>query len=95
LGCAVERFSETYAQIDVPLGKGEEWATIDAFLIKLGSIIRQMQEESIIQSADLDVAFGVAEDWVGISRTVPARTAALAGVDGIGVTITFYRTNEP
>jgi hypothetical protein len=94
LGCAVDRFGDGYAQIDISLGKDEEWGVINSCLIKRGASIRQMLDEQVVTAVQLDVAYGVAEDLVGISRTVPARTAALAGSDGIDVTITLYRTDE-
>ena len=94
LGCAVDRFGDGYAQLDVMLGKNEEWGGIDACLTKLGASIRQMIAEHLVASVQLDVAYGAAEDLVGISRTIPARTAALAGSQGIDVTVTLYRTDE-
>ncbi|HEY4078562.1 MAG TPA: hypothetical protein VGM26_16660 [Rhizomicrobium sp.] len=94
LGCAVDRFGDGYAQVDVVLGKDEEWGGINACLMKRGGSIRQMIEENLVASVQLDVAYGVAEDLVGISRTIPARTAALAGSEGIDVTMTLYRSGE-
>jgi hypothetical protein len=94
LDAAVERYSLEkggYAQISIE-EEALDWEAIDAFLQKHGSAVKRLNDDGHIQSISLDLAYKLDARFAMISRTVPARTAALAGTHGIDIQFSVYRT---
>jgi hypothetical protein len=92
LKAAVERYSLDkggYAQLTIDKD-GLDWEVIDAFLQEHGPAVRRLRDGGDVQSVSVDLAFDVPEGVVVASRTVPARTAVLAGSHGIDVMFSAY-----
>ena len=85
---------KTYAQLNIESGDQDDWHQINAWLEECGAAIGVSLDEGLVSTATLDVAYEFPESMASISRTIPARSAFLAGQHGIDIMVSIYPVSE-
>lgn len=71
-------------------GESDDWREINAQLERVGLLIKALLDEGDLSSAVLDIAYDFSHEVAAISRTIPARSAFLAGRYGIDIMVSVY-----
>jgi hypothetical protein len=92
LNVRVERYSlDKGGYVQLVIEKDElDWAAIEAFLQRHGAAVKTLRDGGDVQSACLDLAYNFREGLASMYRTIPAQTAALAGLHSIDVMFSVY-----